>query len=1065
MRPHELKMKAFGPFAQETTVDFDAMGDNVYLIAGETGSGKTTIFDAIVYALYGTASGSGRSALGTEAFHSDYAKHGGSRDELRVELSFSEGRHRYTVMRRMFWGRKGEAAKAVKEAALTEGETLLAVDKGSEDRNNAVTDRIIEITGMDAGQFRRIVMLAQGEFQRFLQAKSDERGDILGKICDNRRHTDLQLRLKAAKDALREKLDGAAVAAEAQLGLLALPADTPEADRAALRADHPALCGTLAALLDRQEAACVALETAAEALAGQERELSGALVQGRADNGLLDRLDDAREKLESEKKKAGQMEALRETLARAEAAEKVLPVEKAWRGAEKALSDAEAGIAALRDEQARLTAKQERLAAEKAAVDTRCGAELAELREKRDALNKALAFYPELESAQRAQKRCEAALKAAERDALSAQERMTALEQKASALNARLSELDGAGEAAVENAGREMEDWKDRRANLLELQKAIASVVRLAADERALEQKKADAESRALEAEAAHLRLSLAQREGRAGLLAQELICALEAAESAPCPVCGAVHTRSDIPHFAAARGDIPSDEAVKAALDTRSALERTAQELRADLAAKRQERKLRQEAAVNTAQALLALADWAAVEDGRAVSRAIAAAGEALARSEQAHARACRDLDGKRRAEAALLDLTPRLQAAREAAQEAQSARSNAETMLENAKAAVSGWAKKLEGFPADRAAADAEIAGLDRASGERERQKQDAEKRLHDAARALSENAGMRSAAQENRAQRERAREEAGAAYRSALGRRFPTEAAYREALRPGGETLDALRLEAWLGESRGALKAYDDGLIALKGRIAQLETGAEGLRRVDLAALEERLDKRREELKVRREDAGRARRELDTNRKVLGELRRIQREKARYEKAQRELKPLADAANGKTPFSRYVLEDFFREILEQANLHLDTMTGGEYQFVRADSGDGRKLQGLGLRVLNTITNQERDTASLSGGQSFEASLSLALGLSDIVQRQSGSRIRIDSMFIDEGFGSLDSGRLDCALEVLRHLSAGNRQVGIISHVAALEDLPKKLRVIPGPHGSSVRAETDEA
>ena len=126
MRPHKLVMKAFGPFAKETVVDFDAMGNNVYLISGDTGAGKTTIFDAIVYALYGKASGNGRSSLGTEAFHSDYAKHGKNREEMRVELTFSEAGRTFTVLRRMYWGVKGDSQSSSKEAVLTENGTTLA---------------------------------------------------------------------------------------------------------------------------------------------------------------------------------------------------------------------------------------------------------------------------------------------------------------------------------------------------------------------------------------------------------------------------------------------------------------------------------------------------------------------------------------------------------------------------------------------------------------------------------------------------------------------------------------------------------------------------------------------------------------------------------------------------------------------------------------------------------------------------------------------------------------------------------------------------------------------------
>ena len=156
--------------------------------------------------------------------------------------------------------------------------------------------------------------------------------------------------------------------------------------------------------------------------------------------------------------------------------------------------------------------------------------------------------------------------------------------------------------------------------------------------------------------------------------------------------------------------------------------------------------------------------------------------------------------------------------------------------------------------------------------------------------------------------------------------------------------------------------------------------------------------------------------------------------------------------------------MLSGFFHRIVEQANVHLDTMTDGEYQLVPTQEGDRRASLGLGLRILNTITNLERETASLSGGQMFEASLSLALGLSDVVQMESTGTIRIDSMFIDEGFGSLDGVRLDRAIEVLAHLSGGKRQIGIISHVARLDEcLPRKIRVIATHSGSCVQVETD--
>ena len=244
MRPHKLILKAFGPFAKETVVDFDSMGNSIYLISGDTGAGKTTIFDGIIYALYGTASGGARSGLVTEAFHSDYAKEGSHREEMRVELEFSNAGRSFTVVRRMYWGKKGAAQKAIKESTLSENGNTITYAKGREDKD-AVTQKITELLGLDADQFRRIIMLAQGEFQKFLTAKSDERGVILGKLYDNRQHQDFQLRLKAARELLKNQDNSLVEEAKAQINTFVIPTIDGEDERKNIAIDNPLMLITI----------------------------------------------------------------------------------------------------------------------------------------------------------------------------------------------------------------------------------------------------------------------------------------------------------------------------------------------------------------------------------------------------------------------------------------------------------------------------------------------------------------------------------------------------------------------------------------------------------------------------------------------------------------------------------------------------------------------------------------------------------------------------------------------------------------------------------------------------
>jgi len=200
------------------------------------------------------------------------------------------------------------------------------------------------------------------------------------------------------------------------------------------------------------------------------------------------------------------------------------------------------------------------------------------------------------------------------------------------------------------------------------------------------------------------------------------------------------------------------------------------------------------------------------------------------------------------------------------------------------------------------------------------------------------------------------------------------------------------------------------------------------------------------------------------ITANRNCLDGLEDTLRKAGDIEERYGRVKLLADAATGNLPgkqkirFEAYVQAIYFDKVIEAANARLKALTSGQFELIRHSEGSGNAKAGLGLYVLDSFTGRARDASSLSGGESFQASLCLALGLSDIVQARAGG-IEFDTMFVDEGFGSLDQGALGNAISLLSDLSAGTKLVGIISHVEDLKaNIPKKLVVTKSRTGSSV-------
>ena len=260
----------------------------------------------------------------------------------------------------------------------------------------------------------------------------------------------------------------------------------------------------------------------------------------------------------------------------------------------------------------------------------------------------------------------------------------------------------------------------------------------------------------------------------------------------------------------------------------------------------------------------------------------------------------------------------------------------------------------------------------------------------------------------------------------------------------------------MEQELSAARDRHRDVERNLGLLRGRIEAVEATLKESEPVNAAAAEAELAELTGKLKALRDSHTAASIRISTNHQVKAGLEQVGGELETLEAKRRWLEPLARTANGdvrgreRLMLETFVQTTYFDRIIACANVRLLRMTDQQYELVRhTEVSDGRRLTGLELDVIDHYNGSTRSVRTLSGGESFKASLSLALGLSEMIQRQAGG-IRFDTMFVDEGFGSLDEESLRQAMDTLASLSGGNRLVGIISHVGELKSRIDKQIIV---------------
>ncbi len=1052
MKPVELTMSAFGSYAGEETISFDQVNQGIFLITGDTGAGKTTIFDAITYALYDSCSGGYRSG---EMMRSQYAA---ADIPTFVRLRFLCRGKEYIITRNPSYIRQSKRRDSQGNIRQTEQQAAVELqlpEGGIYPGNRTVINKkIVEIIGLDKEQFTRTAMLAQGDFINLLLADSRERKQIFAKIFDTRLYSELQSRLSEKTRKLYGRL-----------------------------ADNEKLCAHEAAqVVISSESACFL----------QWQELSGRLKTGMPQ--LLELLEqmnqEAAERLEE--LKARKMELQQQS-------------EKALQALERGRQNNEAfhRLAEARARLSRLAEEQESYEQRRKETETavRCSAAAPFEAELKNEEKTAAEIARRLEDNQRSLENLEPKLVQAGEVFAQADRQYEEGYQPLQTDIARLQEMMPKYQFLAEETGKAAQIQKERfrmqkqsaenqaairltKEKQKELQvlqesrkhagevcirleleyaeigkkgsalKALIETLRQWETEQisyhdALERRN-QAVKKEQEKSSVYNQLSDIWLGEQAGVLAEKL------EEGIPCPVCGSPHHPK--------KANWIGDKVTQLQLDEALAEKEEAFEAR-----NRAEEMLRKETTSYSIILGKARADGGAIygegyepkagdrervhQEARALGEAFKAKKVELEKA-KAQARAFGEGEKQLKAcEAELEEAGIRQEQMTAEMQELEIAYGRISTRLEELKSGLT--------FPTE-AEAQEQLVFLQKRSLQLKSAREQAESSYQEiltrknSMRAVTEQLTEQSAQQQKKA---------------AEARRIYFEQLVQNGFAEETQYQSGKRSPQQLRQLEQSQKQYEQEAAKAEQDVNIWSRETEGKEPADI----QKLEAVSESLKVQIEAFGQQITDdtaaLNRNAGCFSSLKEKHEEHQVLQKQYELISNLSDTANGrlkgvqKMDLETYVQRYYFSEILQAANQRLVQMNGNQFLLQCRDLQNQDKVanEGLSLDVYSFITDSVRDVKTLSGGESFMAALAMALGMADVIRSRAGA-VSLDTMFIDEGFGSLDDEARGMAISILNQLAGDSRLIGIISHVRELkEQIDRQLIIGKTEKGSRSRWQLD--
>lgn len=929
MKPLCIRMKAFGSY-QDETIDFTGVSRGIFLITGDTGAGKTTIFDAITYALYGETSGGKRDG---EMMCSQFVVPG---EKTQVTFDFLYRGEKYSVTRcpaQAKWKKRkdGEGYEKLKTATSTS--VTLTMPDGREfvGKTRETNEKIQEIIGLTAGQFTQVAMLAQGEFLKLLHATSEERKEIFSRLFDTMICEEIQKKLMGKAKEIYGKLAKNKEDILREFSRIHCVEDSDfeqkweDFGEPFREGEREELFEIISDICKESEERLQRLEKEKNSREQEMEKLQKQLQQGEMINQLFEELARWQKRLEELSERREQMEEWKNRIRQGQRARIVDRDYRIWQERQKEVAAGDSRLEKLNRwfDRNRQTGQQRKEAARQA----------EELQEK------------ELPAFRLQVKELEDSLPVYEK----AQQFLQEMEQ---------------GKKETDRYGQEAENLRQRQQFSQKEQEELA-------------EKMQELQSRMM---------TELFRKNQVALLRSSL------QPGQPCPVCGSAHH----PALEETDGDLSEENACPYADDGEESVfqgevfseESLSFEKEWKNLQKQQERNRKEEKKIR--------------DKLESVTRK---AGDWQVRLAAAEAR--------------LQELQKQL--LYKDKKEAEKVLSQTQHKICKLKEQTRTAAESYQAFLQEEHQKKGEFLG----EQENQKRNREAEK----------------------------------------LARQVYEESLKKQGFQNDREFLGAFLSEEEMEKMSQSVEKYQESVTAARERVAEFKEKTAGKSPVDLGEFQNKkqlLQQEKEELEHKIKIVYNI---TDVNKNAFATGKKYYKERDELRELAVIYKNLDDTANGRLSkkhinFQTYVQRRYFKEIIHKANKRLYPMSGNQFilqcRELEEDRIKGRGQAGLDLDVYSVVNDQVRDVKTLSGGESFIAALAMALGMADMIQNQQG-RVHIDTMFIDEGFGSLSEETRNQAIQILNELSGGNRLVGIISHVSELKaQVETKLVVSKSDKGS---------